>query len=250
MEEATASACAEALLSSWISRFGAADHITMDRVPAFLSELWTALARLLGTTHHSTTAYNPVANRLVERFHRSLKASLMARCTAENWKYQLPWVLLGLRTAPRANGDPSTAEKVYGESLVVLGKLIIEDRDNLTTQRLCDRVAKFAPCQQTYTDRTSPFMPPGLSSTTHIFVRNNAVCPPLIRPYRGPFLVLKRNKKVFRLAIHGKDDWVSIDRLKPALLEEDVGDTPQSPAPGDVAPVAHPAHKKVAWPPP
>ncbi|XP_066965454.1 igE-binding protein-like [Macrobrachium rosenbergii] len=101
MQEATASACAEALLSSWISRFGVPDHITTDRGPAFLSELWSALARLPGTTHHTTTAYYPAANGLVERFHRSLKASLMARCTAEDWKYQLPWVLLGLRTAPR-----------------------------------------------------------------------------------------------------------------------------------------------------
>ncbi|XP_066950799.1 uncharacterized protein [Macrobrachium rosenbergii] len=112
MEEATASCCAEALLSSLISRFGVPDHITTVRGPAFLSELWTALACLLGTTHHSTTAYNPAANGLVERLHRSLKASLMARCTAENWKYQLPWVLLGMRTTPRANGDQSAAEKV------------------------------------------------------------------------------------------------------------------------------------------
>lgn len=113
MEEATSSACAEALLSSWISQFGVPDHIT-DRGPAFLSELWTALAHLLGTTHHSTTAYNPAANGMVERFHRSLKASLMARCSSKDWKYQLPWVLLGLRAAPRPNGDPSSRKKSTG----------------------------------------------------------------------------------------------------------------------------------------
>ncbi|XP_066982772.1 uncharacterized protein [Macrobrachium rosenbergii] len=153
----------------------------------------------------------------------------MDRCTAGNWKYQLPWVLLGLRTTPRANDDPSKAEKFYGESLVVPGELITQDRDNLTAQKLRDRVGKFAPCQRTYTDRTSPFMPPGLSSTTHVFLWNDAVHPPLTRPYRGPFLALERNKKAFWVAIHGKDDWVSIDRLKPAILEEDVNGTPQAP---------------------
>ncbi|XP_066947151.1 uncharacterized protein [Macrobrachium rosenbergii] len=197
MEEATSSVCAGARLSSWISRFGVPDEITTDRGPAFLSELWTALARLMGTTHHSTTAYNPAANGMVERFHRSLKASLMAHCSSENWKYQLPWVLLRLRTAPRANGDPSSAEKVYGETLVVQGELVAEDRDDVGMQRLCDRVGKFAPCQRTFTNRTSPFTPPGLSSTTHVFVRDDAVRPPLTRPYRGPFLVLERNKKAF-----------------------------------------------------
>ncbi|XP_066949329.1 uncharacterized protein [Macrobrachium rosenbergii] len=68
----------------WISRFGVLDHITTDRGPAFLSELWSTLARLLGTSHLTTTAYNPAANGLVERFHRSLKASLMARRTTED----------------------------------------------------------------------------------------------------------------------------------------------------------------------
>ncbi|XP_066982650.1 uncharacterized protein [Macrobrachium rosenbergii] len=105
----------------------------MDRGPAFLFELRTALARLLGTTHHSTTAYNPAADGMVERFHRSLKESLMARCPPDNWKCQLPWVLFGLRTVPRANSDLSAAEKVFGESLVVPGELTIEDRDDLTT---------------------------------------------------------------------------------------------------------------------
>ncbi|XP_066958572.1 uncharacterized protein [Macrobrachium rosenbergii] len=197
MEEATSSACAEALLSSWISQFGVPDEITTDRGPTFLSELWTTLARLMGTNHHSTSAYNPMANRMVERFHRSLKASLMARCSSENWKYQLPWVLLRLRTAPRANSDSSSGEKVYGATLVVPGELVAEDRDNIGTQRLRDRVGKFAPYQRTFTNRTSPFMAPGLSSATHIFIRDDAVCPPLTKAYRGPFLVLERNKKAF-----------------------------------------------------
>ncbi|XP_066940961.1 uncharacterized protein [Macrobrachium rosenbergii] len=228
MEEATSSACTGALLSSWISRFSVLDHRMTDRGPAFLSKLWTTLACLLGTTHYSSTTYNPAANGMVERFHRSLKASLMAHCTSENWKYQLPWVLLRLRTGPRANGNPSSAEKVYGETLVVPGELVAEDRDNIVMQRLHDRVGKFAPCQRTYTDKTSPFMPPGLSSNTHVFVRDDAVWPPLTRPYRGPFLVLERDKKAFQVAIHRKEDWISVDLLKPAFLEEDVGGSSQS----------------------
>ncbi|XP_066950859.1 uncharacterized protein [Macrobrachium rosenbergii] len=174
MQEATASACAEALLSSWISRFSVPDHIT--------TELWSALARLLGTAHHTTTAYNPTANVLVKRFHRSLKTSLMARCTAEDWKYQLPSVT---------------------------------------------------------------FTPPSLSSTTHVFVRDDAIHLPLSRPYRGPFRVLARNSKVFLLALHGKNDWVSVDRIKPALLEEDTDVTTPHPPPGQSSPQPAP-HKKRA----
>ncbi|XP_066969231.1 uncharacterized protein [Macrobrachium rosenbergii] len=236
MQQATASACAEALLSSWISRFGVPDHITTDRGPAFLSELWSTLAWPQGTTHHTTTAYNPAANGLVERFHRSLKASLMARCTAEDWKYQLLWVLLGLRTTPRANGAPSAAEKTYGESLVVPGELVTENRHNPSVQRLRDIVVKFAPCKRTYTNRLATFTPPRLASTTHVFVRDDGVCLTLTRPYRGPFRVLERNTKAFLLTLHGRNDWVSIDRVKPALLEEDTDVTAPHPPPAQPSP--------------
>ncbi|XP_066947163.1 uncharacterized protein [Macrobrachium rosenbergii] len=166
----------------------------------------------------------------------------MARCTAEDWKYQLPWVLSGLRTAPRANGDPSAAEKVYGEALIVPGELVMGDRHNPSVQRLRDIVRKFAPCQRKYTDKSATFTPPGLSSTTHVFVRNDSVFPLLTRPYKGPFCVLKRNEKAFRLALHGKDDWVSVDRLKPTLLEEAADDTMQRPLQEPLPP--QPSHPK------
>ncbi|XP_066950608.1 uncharacterized protein [Macrobrachium rosenbergii] len=236
VQEATASTCAEALLSSWVSHFDVPDHITTDRGPAFLSELWSALAWLLGTTHHTTKAYNPAANGLVEQFHRLLKASLMARCTAEDWKHQLPWVLLGLRTAPRANGAPSAAEKTYGEYLVVPGELVTEDHHNPSVQRLRDIVGKFGPCRWTYTDRSAIFTLPGLASTTHVFVKDDAVRPPLTRPYRGPFRVLERNNKAFLLALHRRNDWVSIEQVKPTLLEKDTDVTASYPPPGQPSP--------------
>ncbi|XP_066940940.1 uncharacterized protein [Macrobrachium rosenbergii] len=127
----------------------------------------------------------------------------------------LPWVLLGLRTALRADGDPSAAEKTYSEPLIVLGELVTEDRHNPSVQRLRDIVGKFAPCKRTYTDRLVTFMLPGLSSTTHVFVRDDAVRPPLTRSYRGPRCVLERKNNAFLLALHGKNDWVSVDRIKP-----------------------------------
>ncbi|XP_068250756.1 uncharacterized protein [Palaemon carinicauda] len=112
MTEATTHACAKALLSSWISHFGVPDDITMDPGSAFLSEIWLSLANLMGTTLHSTTAYSPAANAMVERAHRTLKEAQMARCTDEHWKAQL-----GLHTATRADGEPSFAENDYGEAL-------------------------------------------------------------------------------------------------------------------------------------
>ncbi|XP_066950606.1 uncharacterized protein [Macrobrachium rosenbergii] len=220
MVEASASACAEAVLSSWISRFGVPDDITTDRGPAFLSELWVSLAHLMGTTLHSMAAYNPAANSMVERTHHSLKATLMACCTDENWKAQLPWVLLGLRIAPKANGEESPAEKVYGEALAVPGEFFPMELDDLDTPlpRLREIAKKFTPCWKTFVDRTHNFSPEGLKTCAYVFMKNGAHRAPLTRPYRGPYRVISRTSKAYLVNIHGQEDWISIDRLKPAFL--------------------------------
>ncbi|XP_066974332.1 uncharacterized protein [Macrobrachium rosenbergii] len=169
--------------------FGVPDNITTDRGPAFLSELSVSLAYLMGTTLQGTTSYNPVANGMVERTRRSLKAALMARCTDENWKAQLPWVLLGLCTAPRENSEESSAEKAYGKALAVPGEFfpMVPDDPDTPLPRLREIAKKFAPCWKTFADRTHNFSPESLKTCTHVFMRNDAHHPPLTRPYRGPY---------------------------------------------------------------
>ena len=79
MKNATTTDCLRALLDGWIAKFGLPDVITSDRGSVFTSNLWAALATTLGIQLHTTAAYNPEANGIVERFHRSLKAALMSR---------------------------------------------------------------------------------------------------------------------------------------------------------------------------
>ncbi|XP_066969253.1 uncharacterized protein [Macrobrachium rosenbergii] len=153
---------------------------------------------------------------MVKRAHRSLKAALMARCTDEKWKEQVPLVLLGLRTTPKANGDTSPVKKVYGETLAVPGE--------------------FFPPLADGANATPPPEVEGTStkSSAYVFVRVDACSPPLTRPYRGPHRVIRRASKAFLLDIHGWEDWLTIDRLKPAFLLdskicEEVGRHPRVP---------------------
>ncbi len=225
MVESTASACAAALLHGWVASKGVPDTITSDRGRAFTSHLWSSLATLLGVNCHQTTSFNPEANGLVERSHRSLKQALMARLTGDDWISQLPWVLLGLRTTPKEGLAHSAAEMTYGEALAVPGEFFppSANAEALTgpeLSRVREVVGKFAPCLPTRANHREAYIPKSLFETKYVFVRHDAYKPPLTPPYKGPFLVLRRGEKAFQLEINGHPDWVSIDRLKPAYTDE------------------------------
>ena len=107
-----------AFVDGWIACFGVPATVTTDRGAQFTSEAWRASLGRLGIAVSATTSYHPQANGLVERFHRMLKNAL--RCavrTSASWTRSLPWVLLGLRNAPKIDTSTSTAEVVFGVPL-------------------------------------------------------------------------------------------------------------------------------------
>lgn len=57
-----------------------------------------------------------------------------------------------------------------------------------------------------------------MKECTHAFVRDDKVRAPLVPPYMGPFEVIKRGPKVFKLLINQKPINITIDRLKPAFI--------------------------------
>ena len=217
LTDASTDSCVSALIDAWISRFGLPENITSDRGSVFTSALWTQLASRLGISTTTTTSYNPEANGMVERLHRTLKAALMSRCTSERWKAELPWVLLGLRTTPKDIDDHAPAEKVYGDNLTVPADFFRQSSD-LPVAELRDAVTRFIPCQQTYSTSRTTYVPPKLDSASHVFIRTDAAKPPLTPPYTGPYKVIQRREKSFQVQVRNKLDWISIDRLKPAYL--------------------------------
>ena len=61
-----------------------------------------------------------------------------------------------------------------------------------------------------------------LLTSEYVFVRVDAHRKPLTPPYVGPFRVIQRRKKNFKVDIGGRTDAISIDRLKPAHLDATV----------------------------
>ena len=100
------------------------------------------MRKTLAIKNINTTAYHPQSNGLVERFHRTLKASLMATGEPAGWMGRLPHVLLGIRTAQRADAGFSPAECVYGTNLVLPGQVQLAAELPTSQQPLQDFTAQ------------------------------------------------------------------------------------------------------------
>lgn len=203
----SADECARAFLQGWVSRYGLPQDITSDRGTQFTSSIWKFLAESLGAKLHNTTAYHPQSNGMVERMHRTMKTALRARLTGPCWMDQLPWVLLGLRTTPKEDLGVSSADIVFRHSIRIPGDLFDRGENSHAPT-----IPSFPAHHRTPQNNT----PASLRKTSFVWVRTDAHRGPLQSPYHGPYRVLSRGDKTFTLAVKGRRDCVSIDRLKPA----------------------------------
>ena len=222
LSDIKAETVSRAFLFHWVSRFGAPARISCDQGRQLESHTFKNLARLLGSEIIRTTGYNPKANGMIERQHRMLKASLM--CSSTDWFDSLPLVLLGLRSAIRDECPYSSAELVYGQCIRLPGQFFVPVEAQVSEPDLLRklRVAfeEVRPKPTKWHQKQVTYIPRALSDCTHVFVRVDSVRRSLQRPYDGPFKVLKRKAKIYLLQISNQQKWVSIDRLKPAFLQE------------------------------
>jgi hypothetical protein len=123
---------------------------------------------------------------MVERFHRQLKEALRSRECGINWAAHLPWVLMGLRAAPKDDSGISSAELVYGQELRLPGQPTLNETGRVLAQ---------------------------LEGATHVYVLNGAKSSPLSPPYSGPYVVRRRGPKSFDIFVGGRLETISVDRL-------------------------------------
>ena len=154
---------------------------------------------------------------MIERFHRSLKASLPARAANSDWVSHLPLVLLGLRSVPKEDTGFSVSEAVYGSALTIPGEFL--DGPELHSSQFLSKIGKvisgFSVPPPHHVPQQSPAeVPAALATAKFVFVREDANKPSLAPLYHGPYLVLERRNKFFRLQIGNKVDSISIDQKK------------------------------------
>ncbi|XP_018336667.1 uncharacterized protein LOC108745098 [Agrilus planipennis] len=170
---------------------------------------------------------------MVERFHRQLKAAI--KCHGNpSWTETLPAVMLGIRAAWKDDLQSTIAEMVYGEPLRLPGEFITasQEPDANTqadfVQNLRRHTQLLRPTEGTRHGKKTPFVFKDLATTDLVFVRRDGPKGLLEQPYEGPFTVRRRSDKTFVVLIRGREVTVSIDRLKPAYLQQQ-SETPIQP---------------------
>lgn len=246
LTDTTASSVAIAFISGWISRFGVPLEVVTDRGSQFQSEFFANLSSIIGFHHIRTTSYNPRANGIIERFHRTLKASIM--CRQENWYQSLPLVMLGLRMSPNSlQFSPFTA--VTGSFMSCPHPIIDKTKQIVTSNETIEQFVKDMQSINFYDfssgdchASSTPHIPKELDSSSHVWLRTDRVKKSLEAPYTGPYKVLQRQPKFFIIQLPQGDTSVSIDRLKPAFLPAAIPTTsppvdPPAPSSEDNAPL-------------
>jgi transposase InsO family protein len=217
LKDMSAQSCTDAFVSTWVACYGVPETLTTDRGAQFTSDTWSLLCSRLGTTHVTTTAYHPQSNGLVECAHRQLKASLHARQAGADWPAHLPWVLLGLRAAPKEVSGVSLTEAVFGQPLVLPGEVAhgpkvgpLQFKEELASAR-----PPLTRQPGTYAEVAGGSPSAALQAAKFVYVRQGGAGTPLAAPYLGPFKVVTSGPKFFSLEVGEKVEMVSVDRLKP-----------------------------------
>jgi hypothetical protein len=178
---------------------------------------------------------------MVECLHRRLKDALHTRGANASWAAELPWVLLGLRSQQREDSNISPARAVYG-TLLVLPNLYLSIDDTVTMNEFLVQINNILnnsslPRHNVAADRELPEdLPPDLWAAGRVWVRRCGHVPPLTLLYDGPYAVIQRSLRAFKLQIGGKEDQVSTSRLKPCSSS-----TPTASPPTRGRPRLHPA---------
>jgi len=130
-----------------------------------------------------------------------------------------------MRAAWKEDLQATPAEMVYGEPIRLPGQFLNESSKEIDTTedfvaRLRKLMSNLQPRFRRHGEKTT-FIYKDLATTKQVFLRHDAPSGALQPLYDGPYEVLNRGEKTFKIRVNGRAVNVSVDRLKPAYTTEE-----------------------------
>lgn len=222
LKDIMASTIVDTFVRNYVSRFGVPLDITTDQGGQFMSQIFLELTKFLGSNKITTSSYHPQANGVIERFHRQLKATLIAKADSSRWYHEIPIVLLGLRSIYKEDLKATPSEMIYGQNLRLPGEIVVSQNEFDSSDVLFKLKNHFKNVKSNIShhrdSESGLHVPRDLRSCKFVFLRviNKRSLQP---PYEGPYRVVHKDKKWFKIEKENEIITVPIDRIKPAITE-------------------------------
>lgn len=121
LENHTAQAVADKLVTEFISRFGVPNSIHTDQGREFESVLFGCMCDLLDIDKTRTTPYRPQSDGLVERFNQTLQQllAILVNEQRSDWDDHIPFVLMAYRASQQQSTKCSPNLLMFGREVTL-----------------------------------------------------------------------------------------------------------------------------------
>jgi hypothetical protein len=185
----TTADCVEAFLSGWVNRFGVPANLRQGcAIHLICVERPLSEAGDQPQAHHSIS---PAGQWISRTFSQTTEGGTAGK--TGDWYSQLPWVMMGLRAAPKEDCGLSSAELVYGEPLTLPGEFLegVERPPPDFTQQLRQQMSAFQPPAT----RPQPQQPTSavlssLMQAQFVYIKRGPAASSLSPLYAGPYKVV------------------------------------------------------------
>ncbi|XP_037931279.1 uncharacterized protein LOC119666076 [Teleopsis dalmanni] len=121
---------------------------------------------------------------------------------------------MGLRAAFKEDLQATPSELIYGVNMRLPGEMFAGELKQVSQTEFV---------KENY-ERTEAIASIAIAFPLQVFLRDDAVRPPLKQPYEGPYEILSRGEKTLTIRARGRTVNVSIDRVKPVYFGNEAGE--------------------------
>ena len=204
---------------------GIPNIVVTDNAAEFKSQEFESSLAELGIHHKFITPYKPSANGLIERAHRQLKVAMRCLDRTENWAGNIGLITLMINNQPSDLNFYSPYQKVFGQPSNLTKFQTIsspeETQDSeLSGLEINNDVTIFIENMRHHPKKVRELpevqvqLENDIFTCTKVLVRREGHISSLSSRYTGPYLIVQRNEKYFRILTENGIEPVAIERLK------------------------------------